>query len=125
MRKMTQEEFDNLPVVEGRKQCPGYADYSAISTFPDRCSFGERCSFGKGCGAISPTWGYVYAPPFSTTGPICPPAEASEYWEARLGMKLEGCYWDIAIKIGPKIPRLLRRKGWTECERRILESWKG
>ena len=46
MKKITQQEFDALPVVEGRKKCPGSTDYSAIKHFPDGCSFGEGCSFG-------------------------------------------------------------------------------
>ena len=43
MKKYTQEEFDNLPVVDDVKQCPT-GDYSAIKTFGERCSFGKRCS---------------------------------------------------------------------------------
>ena len=49
MKKITQQEFDALPVVEGWKQCPGSTDYSAIKHFPEWCSFGERCSFGELC----------------------------------------------------------------------------
>ena len=49
MKKITQQEFDALPVVEGRKKCPGSTDYSAIKHFPERCSCGEWCSFGVGC----------------------------------------------------------------------------
>ena len=49
MKKITQQEFDALPVVDGCKQCPGETDYSAIKRFPEWCSFGERCSFGEGC----------------------------------------------------------------------------
>ena len=45
MKKITQQEFDALPVVEGWKKCPGSTDYSAIKHFPDGCSFGEGCSF--------------------------------------------------------------------------------
>ena len=49
MKKITQQEFDALPVVEGWKKCPGSTDYSAIKHFPDGCSFGAGCSFGEGC----------------------------------------------------------------------------
>ena len=49
MKKITQQEFDALPVVEGWKKCPGSTDYSAIKHFPDGCSFGEWCRFGVGC----------------------------------------------------------------------------
>ena len=49
MKKITQQEFDALPVVEGWKKCSGSTDYSAIKHFPDGCSFGEWCSFGEGC----------------------------------------------------------------------------
>ena len=49
MKKITQQEFDALPVVDGWKKCPGSTDYSAIKHFPDGCRFGERCSFGEGC----------------------------------------------------------------------------
>ena len=49
MKKITQQEFDALPVVEDRKKCPGLTDYSAIKHFPEQCSFGEGCRFGEGC----------------------------------------------------------------------------
>ena len=44
----TQEEFDNLPIIDGIKQCPT-GDYSIIRSFAKGCSFAERCSFAKGC----------------------------------------------------------------------------
>jgi len=46
VRKITQEEFDNFPVIDGRKQCPS-GDYSEIKVFGGRCRFGEGCSFGN------------------------------------------------------------------------------
>lgn len=55
MKKITKQEFDALPVVDGCKQCPGETDYSAIKRFPEGCSFGawsrfgELCRFGDGC----------------------------------------------------------------------------
>ena len=49
MKKITQQEFDALPVVEGWKKCPGSTDYSAIKHFPEGCSFGAWCSFGERC----------------------------------------------------------------------------
>ena len=48
MKQYSQEEFDALPVENGRKQCPT-GDYSQIKRFGERCSFGEWCSFGEGC----------------------------------------------------------------------------
>lgn len=182
MKKITQKQFDKLPVVDGRKQCPT-GDYSEIKLFPHECDFGIGCNFGEGCSfgegchfgewcsfgvgctfergcsfgegcrfgewcsfgdacsfgyacsfgewcvfgmrctAISPFWSFVYPPPFKTEGRILPPETAREYWEQRLGMKLEGCYDEIAEQLKPKLKTLLRRKNWTECERRILESW--
>lgn len=49
MNKITQEEFDALPVVNGIKYCPSFTDYSDIKVFCERCSFDECCRFGKGC----------------------------------------------------------------------------
>ena len=49
MKKITQQEFDELPVVDGCKQCPGETYYSAIKRFPEGCSFGAWCSFGVWC----------------------------------------------------------------------------
>ena len=48
MKKYTQAEFDALPVIDGRKQCPT-GDYSDIRSFGEWCSFGERCSFDEWC----------------------------------------------------------------------------
>ena len=48
MKKYTQAEFDALPVIDGKKQCPT-GDYSNICSFGGGCSFGERCSFGEWC----------------------------------------------------------------------------
>lgn len=141
MRKITRDEFDALPVVGGRRQCPGETDYAEIDvfgagysfgegcffgigcSFGKRCSFGGWCSFGAGCCAVSPYWGYVYPPPFATTGRIYPPADARLYWEQRTGLRLAGCYDDIFEAVGPKVSALLKRNDWTDCERRILESW--
>ena len=44
----TQQEFDALPSVAGRKQCPA-GDYSAIKEFPARCDFGTDCTFATDC----------------------------------------------------------------------------
>lgn len=121
MKVYTQKQFNDLPVVNGRKQCPT-GDYTRIKSFPEGCTFGEWCSFGQGCRAISPFWSFVYPPPFETEGRIIPPPAARSYWEERLGFKLADCY-DIPAQVAPKLPKLLKRKGWTKCERRILESW--
>ena len=48
MRKITQSEFDILPVENGFKICPT-GDYSEIKNFGNSCSFGESCSFGNSC----------------------------------------------------------------------------
>ena len=48
MKKYTQAEFDALPVIDGRKQCPT-GDYSDIRSFGEGCSFGKGCSFGEWC----------------------------------------------------------------------------
>jgi hypothetical protein len=45
------------------------------------------------------------------------------YWQERLGVKLHGCYEQIAAVVVPLLPELLKRTDWTKCERRILESW--
>ena len=45
MKKITQKEFDNLPVENGFKICPGNTDYSQINTKGELCSFGKLCSF--------------------------------------------------------------------------------
>ncbi len=49
MKKITQEEFDELPTVYGYRQCPGYTDYSAIKTFRGKYVFGDACQFGALC----------------------------------------------------------------------------
>ncbi len=151
MKIYTQAEFDAIERDErGTKVCPT-GDYSAIKTFGEWCSFGERCSFGaecsfgewcsfgaecsfgKGCSfgewcrfgerckATSPYWGYMYEPPFETKGRILPPRSCRAYWEERTGLKLSGCYNDIAREVDVK--KLLRSRKWTSCERRILKSW--
>lgn len=48
MKQYTKEEFDNFPVIDGRKQCPS-GDYTLIRSFGERCRFGEWCRFGEGC----------------------------------------------------------------------------
>ena len=48
-RRITQKEFNALPVIDGVRQCPSNTDYSLIKSFGEWCSFGERCSFGEGC----------------------------------------------------------------------------
>jgi len=66
MKLFTQAEFDNLPVIDGVKQCPT-GDYSSVrnfgercvfgaesifcrdSRFADSCIFGEKSRFGVGC----------------------------------------------------------------------------
>lgn len=97
--------------------------FGAWSIFGARAIFGERSRFGAGCEAVSPYWSYQYWPPFTVRGRIYPTADARPYWEERLGMKLNGCYDKIYEQIKDKLPRLLRLKKWTKCERMILESW--
>ena len=49
LKKISQDEFDALPVVDGIKKCPGFTDYSNVKSFGERCSFGGCCSFGERC----------------------------------------------------------------------------
>ena len=49
MKKITQEEFDKLPIENGIKICPGNTDYSNIKVFAGWCSFADGCSFAEGC----------------------------------------------------------------------------
>jgi len=109
--------------------------FGAGCCFGERCSFDEECffdsscSFGgwslfkKSCKALNLFWEFIYEPPFKTEGKIYPTPACREYWEERLGMELEGCYKEIEKKIAPKLPKILKRKDLTRCERRILESW--
>ena len=46
--KYTQADFDAMPIVDGRKQCPS-GDYTAITMFPVACNFGQWCNFGQRC----------------------------------------------------------------------------
>lgn len=46
--KYTQEQFDDLPIVDDMRQCPT-GDYSSIGSFGRGCGFGGGCSFGGGC----------------------------------------------------------------------------
>ena len=115
-KELTQAEFDNLPVVNGRRQCPGNINYIKIVSFGPRCSFGERSSFGEGnsfgerssfgkgssfgerssfgewssfgekCTAISPYWGFVYPCPLTVKGPILLPTPAFPHWGERLAL---------------------------------------
>ena len=48
MKVITQEEFDNFPIINSCKQCPS-GDYTKIKQFESYCSFGENCKFGKCC----------------------------------------------------------------------------
>ena len=48
MKKYTQEEYNELPIVDNFKQCPT-GDYTSIEYFGEGCSFGEKCSFGESC----------------------------------------------------------------------------
>ena len=51
MKKITQEQFDKLPIKYGIKQCPAFTDYSDIK------NFGKRCSFGIGCNLYQVNFG--------------------------------------------------------------------
>jgi len=48
MKKYTQEEYNELPIVDNFKQCPT-GDYTSVEYFGEACSFGKLCSFGKAC----------------------------------------------------------------------------
>ena len=98
--------------------------FGAWCSFGEGCSFGAWCSFGAGCKALRPFWSFPAVPPFQVEGPVLPTEECRAHWEERLGMKLSGCYDQIAKKIKPRTTALLKRKTWTKWERAILESWK-
>ena len=49
MIKITQEEFDALPIVNGWRSCPSNTDYSLVNRFAAGNSFGADNSFGAGC----------------------------------------------------------------------------
>ncbi|NLF98716.1 MAG: hypothetical protein GX565_01045 [Lentisphaerae bacterium] len=49
MKRISQQEFDALPIKDGIRICPGRTDYSAICIFNERCRFGESCRFGERC----------------------------------------------------------------------------
>ena len=55
---------------------------------------------------------------------IRPPGFQRKYWEKRTGLKLKGCYSEVYKTIKLEIPKLLRKKCWSETERWILNSWK-
>ena len=44
----TQDEFDALPIIDGRRKCPT-GDYTKIKSFGKCCSFGKWCSLGESC----------------------------------------------------------------------------
>jgi len=53
------------------------------------------------------------------------PAEwQRDYWRKRLGLKLEGCYSSVRAEVLENLPRLLKRKCWSETERWMLKSMK-
>lgn len=42
--KFTQEQYDSLPILGGRRKCPP-GDYSGVKRFGDGASFGKYASF--------------------------------------------------------------------------------
>lgn len=48
MKKYTQSEFDEMPIINGWKMCPT-GDYTNIKDFVEQCRFGRSCSFGESC----------------------------------------------------------------------------
>ena len=44
--QITQEEFDNFPVIDGYKQCP-LGDYTQIKYFGKCCTFDDNCILGN------------------------------------------------------------------------------
>ena len=124
MRVITKDEFNELPIVNGIRQCPGGTDYRAIQHFGDEAHFGDRARFGINCIAESISWAFVYAPPLSVTGRIYPPEDCRTYWEKRLGLALPGCYEEIYKLVAPQLDAILGRPDLTEMERAVLESWR-
>jgi hypothetical protein len=47
MRKITQAEYDALPIIDGSRQCPGHTSYSGVQHFGNHASFSEGARFGN------------------------------------------------------------------------------
>ena len=45
MKVITQEEYNNFPIINGCKQCPS-GDYSQIKNFGEEIIFSDNCKFG-------------------------------------------------------------------------------
>ena len=48
LKKYTQEMFNELPVINKRKECPS-GDYSEIKEFASECNFDDDCIFSGWC----------------------------------------------------------------------------
>ena len=46
MKKYTQEEYNELPIVDNFKQCPT-GDYTSVEYFGEWCSFGKSCVYAN------------------------------------------------------------------------------
>ena len=57
-----------------------------------------------------------------THGEVLPPASAREYWAARTGLDLSGCYDDIIPRVQAELPRLIGLGGWTPVNQWMLGS---
>jgi hypothetical protein len=100
-----------------------YCEFGLDCEFGSYCKFGSHCKFGDDCTACSPYWPYLHPPPFETTGPILPTSDQRAHWSERLGIELTGCYTEIAEQLAGRWTELLARTYWSQCERRIVESW--
>ena len=57
-----------------------------------------------------------------THAQVLPPASAREYWAARTGIDLSGCYDDIIPRVQAELPRLIGLEGWTRVDQWMLGS---
>jgi len=71
-------------------------------------------------------WDQIYIPRckiLQIKGFIYPTMLSREYWEERLGIKLEGCYSEIQKIVKPHLTDWLKSDKWTPTERWILTNW--
>ena len=47
MKMITQQDYEALPIVGGRRKCPGDTDYAQVKAFGDFAQFGNDTRFGN------------------------------------------------------------------------------
>jgi len=55
-------------------------------------------------------------------GQVRPPPWQRAHWQKRLGVDLSGCWDEIIPRVQASLPKLLRKKCWSDTERWILEK---